>query len=269
MNQLRIRKFDPSTIKPFRIILIVGKRGCGKTTLLRDLMYRLRNDIDFAMAMCPTLESATMLKASIPESCVFDRFLPSKVEQLLALAQQLATAHKERHFLFVADDVLYDKAVLKQAAMRHLFFNGRHMRVTFIVLAQYMMDLPADLRAQIDYLFVMRENIVSNRLRLYKYLFGCVPTFDEFCALMDRCTQNYECLCLDNTCHDSQVHNCVFWYKAAADLPTFTLGRESFHKLDTKYKRAERLEHVEECGRARRLVVVKEEDEEQEASDVR
>ena len=264
MAAVRIRRFDPATIKPHRVILIVGKRGCGKTTLLRDLMYHLRHSIDFGLAMCPTLESASMLRNALPDASVFDRFVPGKVEQLAALAQQLVASKRDRNFLFIADDVLYDRAVLKGTGIRNIFFNGRHLRITFIILAQYMMDITADLRAQIDYLFVMRENIVANRLRLYKYLFGCVPTFDEFCALMDRCTQNYECLCLDNTCADVRLQNCVFWYKAQADIPDFQIGRAIFQTLADRHRRPERIEVADEPrAPSRRLNVIKEEDPEQ------
>jgi hypothetical protein len=235
--QCKIRRFDMSSVKPNRIALIVGKRGCGKSTLLKDLLFHLKDRIDFVLAMCPTMESAEMLRQCMPSSCVFDRFSPSKVDQLVATAQHLASIGKKRSIALILDDCMYDRSVLKGPSMRALFFNGRHLGITFICCAQYMMDLQPDLRCQIDYLFTMKENIISNRMKLWKYLFGSVQNFDDFCAIMDRCTQNYECLCLDNTLQTGAVQDCVFWYKASVSIPSFRIGNRVFYALEDKTRR--------------------------------
>lgn len=237
MMQCKITKFKPETIKPGRIHFIVGKRGCGKSTLLRDLLSRMTGQVDYALAMCPTMESAEMLRSCLPASSVYDKYVPSKVDQVVKVAQHFASLGKKRRFLLCLDDCLYDRNVLRSQAIREIFFNGRHMGITFVVLAQYCMDISPDLRTQIDYLFVMKENIVSNRQKLWKYLFGCVQNFDDFSAIMDRCTQNYECLCLDNTLNSGAVQECVFWYKASVDIEPFKLGLPAYFSMDAKAKR--------------------------------
>lgn len=235
--QCKITKFKPDTLKPGRIIFIVGKRGCGKSTLLRDLLSRMTEQVDYALAMCPTMESAEMLRGCLPASSVYDRYVPAKVDQVVRVAQHYASINKKRQILLCLDDCLYDRNVLRSPAIREIFFNGRHLGITFIALAQYCMDISPDLRTQIDYLFVMKENIVSNRQKLWKYLFGCVQNFDDFAAIMDRCTQNFECLCLDNTLNSGTIQDCVFWYKASASVDPFKLGARIFFSLDRKTKR--------------------------------
>ena len=79
---------------------------------------------------------------------------------------------------------------------------------------QYCMDLPPALRANVDYVFILRENIIQNREKLYKSFFGIFPTFDMFNKVMDACTENYECIVLDNTSKSNKIEDCVFWYKA-------------------------------------------------------
>jgi len=41
---------------------------------------------------------------------------------------------------------------------------------------------------------------------------------------MDQCTQNYECLVINNTTQSNKLEDIVFWYKADANLPNFRLG---------------------------------------------
>jgi hypothetical protein len=69
--KLQIRKFDPSQMKPHRIILLVGRRGVGKSVLMRDLMERLSAKVDFGLAMTPTEDSAEVFRAHMPDAAVF------------------------------------------------------------------------------------------------------------------------------------------------------------------------------------------------------
>lgn len=266
-TRLRVRRLRPSTLKPYRLHLIVGKRGCGKTTLLKDLLYHFRNSVDFAIAMSPTAESANMLRQVMPPACVYDTYSPAVVEQLVALSQELAHGGKIRHLMLIADDVLYDRAVFRSPAIRNIFFNGRHLHVTFIILVQYMMDLTPDLRAQIDYLYIMRENIVTNRQRIYKHLFGCVPTFDMFQSLMDACTQNFECLCLDNTNPTDDASSGISWYKAQIDLPTFHMGRRVYYQLNHTCRRSKPLAHDAATRRARMTLHVDKDEDDRESTE--
>jgi len=76
------------------------------------------------------------------------------------------------------------------------------------------MDLPPSLRGQIDYVFILRENILENKMKLYKHFFGIFPTFDSFNEVFTQCTENYECLVLNNRSTSNKIEDVVFWYKA-------------------------------------------------------
>ena len=62
--QMKVRKFSMTQIKPHRISLLIGRRGSGKSVLLRDLLYNLRDRFDYAMAMCPTMEITKLVGAA-------------------------------------------------------------------------------------------------------------------------------------------------------------------------------------------------------------
>ena len=76
--------------------------------------------------------------------------------------------------------------------------NGRHWHILFIITMQFPLGIPPNLRTNIDYVFILRENIVSNRKRIYEHYAGMFPDFDKFCQVMDQCTENYECLVIHN-----------------------------------------------------------------------
>ena len=79
---------------------------------------------------------------------------------------------------------------------------------------QYCMDLSPDLRTNVDYVFILRENVIQNRERLWKSFFGIFPSFEIFNQVMNACTENFECLVLDNTSRSNKLEDCVFYYKA-------------------------------------------------------
>lgn len=267
MSQVRVRRFDVSTIKPDRIVLAVGKRGSGKSRLLEDLLYNLRDRFDYVLGMCPTMESSTMLRQCMPNACVYNRFSPAKLELLVQTACELAAKNKERHFLVVLDDVLYDKAVLRSKAFRYLFFNGRHCKVACFILCQYLVDMPPDLRSNVDYIFSMKETVLANRMKLYKMFFGVFSSFADFEACFERCTQNYECICLDNTLQSSSPSDCIFWYKASISLPEFHLGSRVYYTLEDQYRRPEgsappvQMDDAETSKKKTGIAVVKEGDD--------
>ena len=67
-TELDIRRFDPSTIKPHRIVVAIGKRGTGKSVLLRDILHSQRHRLEYGLAMTPTHESAASFEAFMPPS---------------------------------------------------------------------------------------------------------------------------------------------------------------------------------------------------------
>ena len=209
-----------------------------------------------------------MLKSCMPSACVYDRFVGHKVEALIGLAQDYAIKGREKSFLLVLDDVMYEKSICRTPHFRNLFYNGRHFRITVFLLLQYLVDLPPDLRAQIDYVFTCREPILGNKVKLYKMFFGVFASFEDFVAVLERCTQNFEVLCLDNTLSTTSAQECVFWYKASFGLPDFCLCAPVFYKLCEKYGRepgsAPPPEESSTGRKAARIVVTKEDDPEED-----
>jgi hypothetical protein len=137
-----------------------------------------------------------------------------------------------RAFL-VLDDCLYDSSWTKDKNVRALFMNGRHLKVFFIISMQYPLGIPPNLRTNIDYIFILRENIVANRKRIYDNYAGMFQNFEIFCQVMDQCTENYECLVIDNTTKSNKLEDNVFWYKAETH-PSFQMCNQQFWELSKK-----------------------------------
>jgi len=50
---------------------------------------------------------------------------------------------------------------------------------------------------------------------------------------MDACTENYECIVLDNTSKSNRIEDCVFWYKATL-RKNFKVGAPEYWQAHKK-----------------------------------
>jgi len=229
--QLKLKKFDPRTIPNDKVCVFIGKRGTGKSTLVTDMLYNKRS-IPCGLVMSGTEEGNSHYSNYVPRLFIHNKYSKESLEKLIKRQKKLLKKgiRKGIETFVLMDDCMYDKKFLKDECMREIFLNGRHYKITFMLCMQYCMDLTPDFRTNIDYIFVLRENVIQNRERLYKNFFGIFPSLDIFNQVMTACTENYECLVLDNTSKSNKIEDCVFWYKAKIHSP-FKVGAKKFWQI--------------------------------------
>ena len=212
---LQLRKFKPENIPDDKVCVFIGKRGTGKSVLVADIMYHKRH-IPSGIVMSATEEGNHHYKSFVPDLFIYSDYDREAIERVLERQKQQLIKHGAVTNSFILlDDCMYDRKFMKDTCIRQCFMNGRHWKLFFILTMQYCMDLSPDLRANVDYVFILRENVIQNREKLYKSFFGIFPTFDMFNQVMNACTENYDCLVLDNTSKSNKIQDCVFWYKAS------------------------------------------------------
>jgi len=211
---VQLKKFKPENMADDKVCVFIGKRGTGKSTLVTDILY-CKKHLKAGIVMSATEEGNHHYKQYVPDLFIYGDYEREAIERVLDRQKQLIGAGKKDTGAFVLlDDCMYDRKFMKDVCIRQCFMNGRHWKIFFMLTMQYCMDLTPDLRANVDYVFILRENVIQNREKLYKAFFGIFPTFDMFNQVMTACTENYECLVLDNTSKSNKIQDCVFWYKA-------------------------------------------------------
>jgi energy-coupling factor transporter ATP-binding protein EcfA2 len=248
--KLKIRKFDPSTIKRDAVVLLIGKRGSGKSTLMRDIMYHMRDKVDFGLAMSPTEDSTEALSAYIPRTCIYNDFSGAALDVMLEIQRLSIKRGRYKNVYMLMDDCMSDRKIFTGKNIREVFLNGRHKKMFYMNAVQYMMDMPPQLRNNVDYVFALKENIISSRVKLHQCFFGVFGAFPDFDKVMNSCTQGYDCIVLDNRQRSSNPEDCVFWYAADTDLPDFRVGADVFWDLDRRYYRDREAEEASHFGRA-------------------
>jgi len=229
---IQLRKFNPASMKDDKVCVVIGKRNTGKSTLVTDILYHKKH-LPAGIVMSATEEGNHHYQQYVPDLFIYGDYDRDAIERVLERQRQILLQNRPISPAFILlDDCMYDKKFMKDTCIRKCFMNGRHWKIFFMLTMQYCMDLSPDLRANVDYVFILRENIIQNREKLYKAFFGIFPTFDMFNQIMNACTENYECLVLDNTSKSNKIEDCVFWYKAKLH-PQFRIGSPqlwNYHK---------------------------------------
>jgi hypothetical protein len=154
------------------------------------------------------------------------------MKQVMKEMQTYKKSNIDPRTFVILDDCLYDSSWTKDKLMRLLFMNGRHWKILLIITMQYPLGIPPNLRTNIDYVFILREPYIANRKRIYENYAGMFPTFESFCQVMDQCTENFECLVIDNNVKSNKLSEQIFWYKANVDIRhDFKLGSKEFWEM--------------------------------------
>jgi len=240
---LNLRKFDIRSITPDKVCVFIGKRETGKSFLVKDLLWHHRQ-VPIGTVISGTEAANTFYGDIVPSLFIHDQYTPEIVANTLKRQKMVIQKIKAdndnygksmvdpRAFL-ILDDCLYDNSWIRDTNIRSLFMNGRHWKILFIITMQYALGVPPNLRTNIDYVFILRENFVSNRKRLYEHYAGMFPSYDIFAQVMDACTENYECLVIHNNAKSNKLEDQVFWYKASAH-PEFRIGASDFWMAHNK-----------------------------------
>jgi hypothetical protein len=236
---LQLKKFNPKTMRDNSIVVYIAKRMSGKSTCVKDIMNH-KKYLPVGVVMSGTEEGNCFYQSFIPDIFVYNEYKSDVIEKVVSRQKALVKAGHTSNAFIILDDCMYDKKFLKEKIIRQIFYNGRHWNIFFMLTMQYCMDLSPDLRSNIDYIFVFRENIVQNREKIYKNFFGIFPNFEMFNQVMNACTENYECIVLDNTIKSNKIEDVVFWYKADFNVKDFRVGHPKIwntHKrlYDPKY----------------------------------
>jgi hypothetical protein len=248
---LELKKFDMKSIsfKPNEnkgpVIVLIGKRDTGKSFLVRDLLY-YQQEIPIGTVISGTEEGNGFYAKMVPKLFVHNEYNTAIIENILKRQKTVLKQIKKemetykrttidpRAFV-ILDDCLYDNTWARDKMMRLLFMNGRHWKIMLVITMQYPLGIPPTLRTNIDYVFILRDNYIANRKRIYENYAGMFPTFESFCQVMDQCTENYECLVINNNSKSNKLHDQVFWYKAD-NHGDFRLGSKEFWELSKNLK---------------------------------
>lgn len=244
---LNLKQFDMNRVKDESICLFIGKRKSGKSFAVRDLLYHNR-DIPLGIIFSGTEKASPFFKDFFPKSFIFSEYNEDVIETLLnrqMTIKKKEDKRKEDHkkkgmeytgpqtdgrAMLILDDMMDDaQNWSKSKPVKTVFFNGRHYSIFFVLTLQYPVGMGPNLRSNVDWIFIMRENQKNIRKKIYENYAGCFDKQEIFETVMDN-LKEYECIVVDNNAKSPKLEDQVFLFKATA-RDDFKVGCKSFWNL--------------------------------------
>jgi ABC-type oligopeptide transport system ATPase subunit len=218
----RIPKFTSNLLyKPFgdKIIAVVGKRGSGKTTCIKGILTKMPK-YSMGVAFAPTDQMNGTWSSIFPASHVYNepfdiKFFEEKVKDIedyqmeerrrirakiesrqeKPLKEEVLNREVKKYLppiVVVLDDIFYEKKMKNNPALTRLILNGRHSNIVLIFALQYLFQISAELRPNLDFVFFCAEKNPNAQEKLWKeYFKGVIPKLRDFTRVFTRNTENH------------------------------------------------------------------------------
>jgi energy-coupling factor transporter ATP-binding protein EcfA2 len=236
---LQLKKWEPAAVSDHSVVLIIGKRGSGKSVILRSIM-RAKQHIPMGIICSGTEEGNRAYGGKggcAPPEFVFPDFNEHALEKLVERQKRLIDANRASSVFVILDDCMYDAAkVMRTKVMRTLLLNGRHFKFFVVITTQYCIDIPPYARGNIDFVVCCREPIISNRQKLFKFFGGVLPDYNQFATLLDQTTSNFEALVINQGSRSNSASDVFSWYRSEFPMPPFRMGSPSFWRAAAALK---------------------------------
>ena len=189
-----------------KTVLLIGKRASGKSELLRYLVNLSKTQFKTVFLVCPTEKVNNFYDGLIKPENIFDEYNEMWVEKLMKKmgeVNQNKSNHEASHILLILDDICSDLNLGKSKTIKQLFCRGRHLKISIIMTAQYIYQIPPVLRCNTDFVAVGQMNSQSLDLLTSEFQFGNI-TKKDFKAMYMKSTSNFNFLLINcNTAKDN------------------------------------------------------------------
>ena len=249
-NKFKINEFKLSTMVDYPAIVMVAKRGSGKSWVTRDIMHQKRK-IPCGAVISLTDRENEFYRDFFPDIYIHydfgDLFKRIIFRQKMMIEKQRIKSKQGKKVnpeaILVMDDCLAKKANwAKDESILEILMNGRHIKLTYVLTMQYPLGIAPDLRSNFDYIFLLNENFITNQKRIYDNYAGMFPTFETFLVAFKVCTDKHGCMVINNRVNSNNIDDQVFWFKAKDHKRgEFFFGSKEFKEFhnenyDPKYK---------------------------------
>ncbi len=236
-------KLDEMCINPS--IVMVAKRGSGKSWITREIIYRF-SDIPAGVIISQTEKDNPFYSTFFPDSFIYYAYDRKLIERILKRQKYINKKAREKkeeskiidpRLLLVMDDCLASKGEwARDPLIADLLMNGRHRKITYILTMQFPLGITPELRANFDYVFLLADDTISNLKRIYDHYAGIFQSFNAFRQVFSQLTENFGAMVIINRGNrQNNLTNKIGFFKATnLDNVELKFGCRQFRKYHDK-----------------------------------
>lgn len=247
-DKLRIAHFDITSMVSDPAIVMIAKRGSGKSWVIRDIVSQYKH-IPVGVIIAPTDEMNGFYKSFFPDLFIHHDVDPKLLANILKrqnvmtcnyirMQEELKQGKKVKavdpSLILIMDDCLADaKDWKKDPTVTAILLNGRHYHFTFVLTMQDPIGVPPMLRMNFDYYFILGEDSQINVEKIYKNFASIFPNLYTFKKTFAELTADFGVMVINNRLKDTDITKKVYYYKAVERK--FMFGSKQFIGFHSKY----------------------------------
>jgi energy-coupling factor transporter ATP-binding protein EcfA2 len=256
-----IKNLKPKTqIKTNTTIVISSRRGSGKTTIVKWILYYLHPEIRIGTLISNTSYMKGDFNNIIPPLFIFKEYNEKMVKKFIINQSKYWREKKKvdgikKKAVLIMDDVLsQSKKWRNDKNLTEIFLEGRHSGITNILSIQDLIGCPSSLRGNIDYLIIPKEIRKSRKKIIFDEFWNGYTDYSTFEKILLKCTDGYSSLFIDikgSAQPYAKMEDVIFRWKPKDPnfLPSFKIGGEKLWELtDRVYKKNKIKEWEEELS---------------------
>jgi hypothetical protein len=195
-------------------IVIAGKPGSGKSVLIRDIVRTYSHRFPAAVVFSGTEDNNNFYKEMFQDLFIYSEYKEEIMEAIDSRQKQCQRDCENPNLLVVIDDCSDDPKFFRRPLFQKFFKMARHWNIMLIFAIQYVNDIPAPIKAVIDYMFIFRYPNNEDRKKIYNNYAGITGSLQNCCSLLDQITGDFTCMVLDNRSQNNDSFADIYYYKA-------------------------------------------------------
>jgi len=215
-NTVPIHCYDFNEIREKSFVHIIGKRGTGKSNMIKTLIKRF-NDIERKVVISPQEKYNRFYSDySINTNTNIDIYEDYSSEIIATL---LAEQKKDpsRRIILALDDCICNKAITQQYIMQELLTNYSIYNIT-LMLATQTANINMYYSDYVTHIIMLKNHNIHERKKLYDRYATFFSTFDLFNLIFSEVTKNYDALLINN--FGNEFNDKVFWCNSEKNTGT-------------------------------------------------
>ena len=222
-ESLPIGKFKLENLAKDPAIVMIAKRGSGKSYIVREIL-EYYHDIPVGAIICPTEAENPYYSKFFPRSYIHYKYAPQILEKIF-YRQKLIMDKYNKHLqrgelidprcILVMDDCMASKkSWANDELVKTVLMNGRHKKITYILTMQYPLGITPELRTNFDHVFILANDEIKIIKLLHENFAGIFDTLDGFKQVLQQLTADYGAMVLIKRGANALLTDKVKWYKA-------------------------------------------------------
>jgi AAA+ ATPase superfamily predicted ATPase len=182
-DEIQIDRFEDVGSLFRKFSLILGFRGVGKTTLVLDIIRKIKSERNIDNVVCFSMKEEYEHKYDGVATEIHNALTDEAFGEIIDKQRE-----DDGDMIVVIDDSLLGPTSIPKN-LQWLIFNGHHIKITLIITYP-LPDLPLVVRDSVDALFIYKINNKSNTENCWKRHASNFATFSQFDSAINTITND-------------------------------------------------------------------------------